>query len=96
MSQKDAYKLKIEAELELVQAKLAEMKAIAKSSVADAQIQYGKIVDDLEVRLDNTKSKLKDLGSASEDAWESLKDGVEGAWSELSKAVHKAGAKFKS
>ncbi|MEN9354396.1 MAG: hypothetical protein RL318_1721 [Fibrobacterota bacterium] len=33
MSKKDAYKLKIEAELELVQAKLAELKAMAKSSV---------------------------------------------------------------
>jgi hypothetical protein len=63
--------------------------------VADAQIQYSKIVDDLEVRLESTKAKLKDLGNSSEEAWESLKDGVESAWSELSKAVHKAGAKFK-
>jgi hypothetical protein len=95
MSTKEAYKQKIEAELELAQAKLAEFKAQAKSSAADARIKYAKQVDDLEQKIDATKAKLKEMGEASDDAWEQLKVGVESAWGALSTAVRNAAAKFK-
>jgi len=95
MNTKDAYKQKIEAELELVQAKLAEFKARVKSSTADARINYAKQVDELEKMADVTKAKLKELGEASEDAWEQLKEGVESAWDILRTAVRDASAKFK-
>jgi hypothetical protein len=39
MSTKEAYKQKIEAEVELAQAKLAELKAQANNSAADARIK---------------------------------------------------------
>jgi len=95
MSAKDAYKQKIEAELELAQAKLAEFKAQAKSSAADARIKYSKQVDELEQKINTTKGKLKELGEASDDAWEQLKVGVESAWGALSTAIRSAAAKFK-
>jgi hypothetical protein len=38
MSTKEAYKQKLEAEVELAQAKLAELKAEAKISAADTRI----------------------------------------------------------
>ncbi len=47
MSTKEAYKQKIEAEVELAQAKLAELKAQAKSSAADASIKYAKQIEEL-------------------------------------------------
>jgi hypothetical protein len=95
MSTKEAYKQKIEAELELAQAKLAEFKAKAKSSAADTRIKYSKQVDELEQKVDATKVKLKELGDASDDAWEQLKVGVESAWDALSTAIRNAAAKFK-
>lgn len=95
MSKRDAYKAKIEAELELAQAKLAGLKAKAKSSTADVHIKYEKEVEHLEEKLQAIKAKLKALGEASEDAWEKLKDDVEGAWGALSDAVRDAAAKFK-
>jgi hypothetical protein len=95
MSTKEAYKQKIEAELELAQAKLAEFKAQAKSSAADTRIKYSKQVDELEQKVDATKVKLKELGEASDDAWEQLKVGVEAAWGALSVAIRNAAAKFK-
>jgi gas vesicle protein len=95
MSTKEAYKQKIEAELELAQAKLAEFKAQAKVSTADARIKSAKQVDELEQMIGATKAKLKELGEASEDAWEQLKDGVESAWGALSVAIRNAAAKFK-
>lgn len=95
MSTKEAFKQKIEAELELAQAKLAEFKAQAKSSAADARIKNAKQVDELEQKINATKGKLKELGEASDDAWEQLKVGVESAWSALSIAIRNAAAKFK-
>jgi len=95
MSTKEAYKQKIEAELELAQAKLAEFKAQAKSSAADTRIKYSKHVDELDQKVVATRAKLKELGEASDDAWEQLKVGVESAWGALSAAIRNAAAKFK-
>jgi hypothetical protein len=95
LSTKEAYKQKIEAELELAQAKLAEFKAQAKSSAADTRIKYAKQVDELEQKVVATRAKLKELGEASDDAWEQLKVGVESAWGALSVAIRNAAAKFK-
>ena len=81
--------------MELAQAKLAEFKAQAKSSTADAHIKYAKQVDELEQKVDATKAKLRELGEASEDAWEHLKDGVESAWGTLSDAVRDIAAKLR-
>jgi len=95
MSTKKAYKQKLEAEVELAHAKLAELKAQAKSSTADARVKYAKQVVELEQKVDAAKAKLKELGKASENAWEHLKDGVESARGALSAAVRDTAAKFK-
>jgi hypothetical protein len=95
MSTKEAYKQKIEAELELAQAKLAELKAKAKISTADARLKHAKQVGEIEQRVSATRAKLKELGEASEDAWEQLKGGVESAWAAPSVAIRNAAAKFK-
>ena len=52
-------------------------------------------IDELEQKVDATKVKLKELGEASDDAWEQLKVGVEAAWGALSVAIRNAAAKFK-
>jgi predicted nucleic acid-binding Zn-ribbon protein len=94
MSSKEAYKQKIEAEVELAHVKLAELKAKVKNSAADARIEYENQIEDLEQKINTTNAKLKELSEASEDAWENLKDGVESAWSKLSRAVKDTAAKF--
>lgn len=95
MNTKDAYKKKIEAEVDLAQAKLDELKAQAKSSAADVGIKFDKLTDDLENKLQTTKTKLRELESASENAWEQLKDGVEAAWDDLKSGLKNAAAKLK-
>ena len=95
MSTKEAYKQKVEAEVELAQAKLAELRAVAKGCAADARIKYDQQIEELEQKVDTTKTKLKALADAGEDAWEHLKDGVDDAWSTLSNAVKDTAAKLK-
>ncbi|MBF0502095.1 MAG: hypothetical protein HQM09_18290 [Candidatus Riflebacteria bacterium] len=95
MNTKEVYRQKIEAELELAQAKIAEFKAQAKISTADARIKYAKQIDEIEQMIGVMKVKLKELGDAGEDAWEQLKGGVETAWGALSAGVQDISAKFK-
>jgi glycerol kinase len=95
MSKKDAYKQKIEAELELAQAKLFEFKARGKVYAADMHIKYLEQVEEIEHKFDATKAKLKKLDEAGEEKWEHFKDEVESAWNSLSAAVKDAAEKFK-
>jgi uncharacterized protein YgiM (DUF1202 family) len=95
MSTKEAYQEKIEAEVKLAIAKLAELKARARMSTADARIKYSKQVDTLEREVVTIRSKIKEMTAAGEDSWEQLKYGVEHGWSALNTAVQDAVAKYK-
>jgi hypothetical protein len=95
MSTKEAYQKKIDAELELVQAKLAKFKAQGMVITAEARIKHAKHVDELEQKFDATKAKLKELGEADEHVWEQLKDGVEDMWSTLQSTLENTVTTFK-
>lgn len=96
MGTKEAYKQKVEAEITLAQAQLAELNAQANNSAADARIKYAEQIDELEQGVVTTKAKLKELGEASDDAWEHLKDSVDSAWSALSTTIKNTAARLKS
>lgn len=87
MSNREAYKQKIEAELEGVEARLAQMKAAAKSMSADAEIEYNKRVAQLEEKVETAKGRLAEIGDATEETWEGLKAGVESAWASIKDSV---------
>jgi len=87
MSNREAYKQKIEAELDGVEARLAQMKATAKSMSADAQIEYNKRVEQLEEKVEAAKGRLAEIGDATEETWEGLKAGVESAWASIKDSV---------
>ncbi|MCK9472340.1 hypothetical protein [Sulfurimonas sp.] len=83
MSTKDAYKQKIEAELELVKAHLDVLKAKAKSATADMRISYSKEIETIENNYAIVQLKLSELGKAGEGAWEHLKKDIENSWNSL-------------
>ncbi|HWR02189.1 MAG TPA: hypothetical protein VN371_10035 [Chlorobaculum sp.] len=95
MSLKEAYKKKAEAELELAQARLVEFQAKTKSFKAETRLKYAEQVEHLEHGVSAAQVKLKELGAAGEDAWEHLKDGVEGALRSLSTGIKDIADKFK-
>jgi peptidoglycan hydrolase CwlO-like protein len=92
---KNAYVQKLEAELELLQARVAELKAKTKSAAADVQIQHGNLLEEVEQKFNAAKARLKELKETGSDAWEHLKEGTEKAWETLRGAVSEAAAKFK-
>lgn len=83
MDTKDAYKQKIEAELELVKANLDALKAKAKSASADMQITQSKEIDSIEKNYAQVQAKLSELGEVGEGAWEHLKADIQKSWDSL-------------
>lgn len=85
MSTNEAYKQKIEAEIELAHAQLAELKAQAMSYATDARIKYTQQVEKLEQDVDPTWVKMQELVEDGNDDWDQFRGGIENAWSALVK-----------
>lgn len=95
MDTRNAYKQKIEAELELVKAQVEVLKAKAKGLSADANLECVKEINEMEDSYAMVKSKLQELGEASESTWENLKVETENLWNSLSTNVKSAIDKLK-
>jgi hypothetical protein len=95
MSKRDTYKSKIDADLEIVQARFTEFKAQAKNLAAEDRIRHAKHIEEIEKRAAATKAKLLELGQADGDVWEQLVDGVENSWKVLQSTLEDAVTTFK-
>ncbi len=91
---RQAYKRKVEAQIEKINARIDEFKAKADQAEADAKIKYNTLLEDLIAKRDATQSKLEELQNASESAWGELQKGAENAWQELDSAFQKAAQQF--
>ena len=95
MESKDVYKAKIDVQLKELSGKIAELKAKADLAEAQVKVEYLKQIDSLRAKKEETQAKLEELKKAGDDAWETLKNGVEKAASELKDSINSAIAKFK-
>jgi hypothetical protein len=90
-----AYEEKLDAQLNEWNAQIALLKARAETAKAEAKIEYYKTIDALQHRQDEARTKLHELKTAGDEAWEDLKTGAEKAWDEVKSAFHDAISKFK-
>ncbi|SMF41793.1 coiled coil domain-containing protein [Desulfovibrio gilichinskyi] len=95
MSMKEAYRQKIEAQLDEWEAEIDKMKAKADKVGANVQLEYYKRIEELRLKHESVKVRLKELKGASEGAWEDLKIGVDLAWEALSEAMKSANSRYK-
>lgn len=95
MNDKELYLQKLQARIDAWKADVDKLKAKASGASADVQLDINQQVKELERRIEDGKAKLSELAGAGEDAWESIKDGVESAWDSLKSAATDAAAKFK-
>ena len=95
MSKKELYKQKMQAQLEEWEAEVDRFKAKASGASANVQLELTKEINALKGKIEQGKTKLAEIADASEDAWESIKEGVDSAWDSLKAAVSDAKAKFK-
>jgi len=90
-----AYEEKFDAQLEEWNAQIALLKARADKGKAEAKIEYYKTIEALQRRQDEAGTKLHEMKTAGDEAWEDLKTGAERAWAEVMTAFHEAISKFK-
>ena len=85
----EAHVGKMEKKLKHWGAKLDELVARADEAGAEAKLDYRKGIDDLKAKHRAARAKLDELKTAGSDKWETFKDGVESAWTELEVAFTK-------
>ena len=90
-----AYEEKVDAQLKEWNAQITLLKAKAENAKADAKIDYYKKIEALERKHDRAKTKLQELKTAGDEAWEAVKTGAEKAWAEVKTAYHDAASSFK-
>jgi uncharacterized coiled-coil DUF342 family protein len=95
MATKEAYRNKLEAQLNEWDAKLDHLDAKVQKAAADARINYENEVESLKKQRAAARTKLDELATQGEGAWEDMKVGIEKAWDELSKAIDSVTARFK-
>lgn len=95
MSTKDEFVQKMHARLDQWNAEIDALTAKADAAEANARAEYHKQLEALRGKRDHARSKLNEVESASEGAWQDLKAGVELAWESVSEAVRSATARFK-
>jgi len=81
MSKKDAYRQKIEAEIEEQKARLEVLKAQAKKKIAEGKVGAYEEIEKLESKLEDAKSTLKNLKDSGEEAWEKFGKSLKGMFS---------------
>jgi hypothetical protein len=94
MSIRDAYRAKIDAQVAEVTARLALARAKAQQLAADGKIAAYEEIAETEAKLGALKTRLAELGSTGEAAFNDVKGGVEKAWGELSEAAKRAFQRF--
>lgn len=91
---KELYLKKIKAELETLTHKLAGLKQKSQKTREAGKAETIADIHQLEKKIEDLKRKAHGLASASEDAWNITKQGVDKAWNELRSSAKKALAKF--
>jgi hypothetical protein len=74
---------------------LEKLEAKAEVAKADVKASYNKQIQELRLKKEEAKQKLKKIQDAGEDAWEELKEGTEKSWNLFEDSVKKAWSKFK-
>ena len=95
MSEKELYQQKKKAQLDEWKAELDKLRAKASGANADTQLALNEHIKALEGKIQEGEGNLTKLAEASDDAWESIKEGVESSWDSLKSGFVDAASKFK-
>ena len=94
MSDYRLYQEKAKAQLEEWEADLDKLRAKARQKEADDKIHLEEKIRDLEMKLEKGKTKYNELKASGGSAWESVKEGMDAAWNDLTSAFKEAKSKF--
>ncbi len=83
LENRKAYENKLDAQLAQWRADLDVLKAKTKRTGVDVLVNYDKTIDALEEQHKEASKHLGNLKTATDDAWENVKVGMEKVWLEI-------------
>jgi len=95
MSDKKLYQQKMKAQLDEWSAEIDKLEAQASGVSADIQLKLNKQVKALKDKVSENRKKLDKIDEAGEDAWNSIKQGIENAWDAMGQAISDLVAKIR-
>jgi len=95
MGEKELYQQKMRAQLDEWKAEIQKLEAKAAGARADVQLEMNRHIRTLKNKIEEGRTKLSALSGATEDAWESVKEGAESTWNSLKASFRDAASKFK-
>lgn len=95
MGKKDEYFATMESEIKKWDAEVDKLNAKGKQMGADALAGYDTQVKALRADRDFAYTKLQELRTANESAWQQMQSGVDAAWISMKGALDKAASQFK-
>jgi len=95
MEIQEAYKQKLAAQLNEWDAQINLLEAKIENVGADMRIKRAEELHELRAKQQAASAKLQDLGKASGEAWEQIKETADKIWDDLKAGVTEAQAKFK-
>jgi hypothetical protein len=95
MGKKDEYFAAMESEIKKWDAEVDKLNAKGKQMSADVRAGYETQVKALRADRDLAYSKLQELHTANESAWQQMQSGVDAAWTSMKNALDKASAQYK-
>ncbi len=88
------YQEKAKAQLDEWEADLDKLRAQAKQKEAGDKIEMENKIRELETKLAKGKAQYDELKTKGEGAWESVREGMDAAWDDLSASFKEAKSKF--
>ncbi|MBF0220323.1 MAG: hypothetical protein HQL49_12470 [Gammaproteobacteria bacterium] len=82
------------AQLKEWSAQISLLEAKVANAGADAQIKHAEVLHELHIKQHEAAEKMKELGKASGETWEQVKETSDKVWAELKTGISNAQAKF--
>ena len=95
MDDKSAYKKKMEAKIDEINAEIQRLRAKAKGAEADAELKARDWIASLESKRDHLSGKLAELRQSTGESWKDIREGLDHAYAEMEQALTKAFARYK-
>jgi hypothetical protein len=91
----EAYKQKMEAQLKEWSAQIDLLEAKMENAGAGMKVKHAMELRELHAKRQAASEKMKELGEASGEAWEQVKETADKIWDDLKVGVASAHSKFK-
>ncbi len=95
METQEAYKQKMAAQLKELDAQIKLFEAKLENAGADIRIKHAEDLQALRTKRQAASEKMKELGKAGGDAWETVKETSDNLWDDLKSGIAEAHSKLK-